>query len=314
MSVQPRKLVRAALHLLAVATLVVLTGVAIQAAAEAEERGRFPAPGRVVEIGGGQTVHLRTWGDGNHGPTIVAEASAGMFSSEWSWIGQALAADYRVVAADRPGLGWSAGGQHPRDALSAATGLTRALQIEGIDPPYVVIGHSFGGMTARVFADMHRSDVVGIALLDTTHPDGGGGQFYAAEYRRLAWIGHSGLNQLLPARSGWESLPAPEVDAAVAVSGWTSHLDATADEMAAWDATMQQVRDTGTFGEIPLLVVRGPGSPRDLELQRSLLGLSSESEFAQLENVSHVGMLINQPESDVLLNVLRPWLDSLRSG
>ncbi len=314
MSVRPRKLVRAALHLIAVAALVVLTGVAIQATAEAGQRGRFPAPGRVVDIGGGHTVHLRIWGETNSGPTIVAEASAGMFSSQWSWIGQALAADYRVVAADRPGLGWSVGGQHPRDALSAANALTRALQIEGIDPPFVVIGHSFGGMAARVFADLNRDDVIGIALLDTTHPDGGGGQFYAAEYRRLAWIGRSGLNQLLPGGpSGWESLPDHEVDAAVAASGWTSHLDATADEMAAWETTMQQVRGAGSFGDIPLLVVRGPGSARDLELQRSLLSLSSESEFVQLENVSHVGMLTNQSESDVLLEVLRPWLDIVRA-
>ena len=253
MSVRPRKLVRAALHLAAVATLVVLTGVAIQATAEAGQRGRFPAPGRVVEIGDGQTVHLRMWGEENGGPTIVAEASAGMFSSEWSWIGPSLASDYQVVAADRPGLGWSRGGQSPRDALSAATAVTRALRIAGVDPPYIVIGHSFGGMAARVFADMNRADVIGIALLDTTHPDGGGGRFYAAEYRRLAWIGHSGLNQLLPgAPSGWESLPDGEIDAAVAVSGWTSHLDATADEMAAWDTTMQQVRDAGSFGDIPL--------------------------------------------------------------
>ena len=54
MYLRPRKMVRAALHLIAVATLVVLTGVAIQATAEAGEQGRFPAPGHVVEIGDGQ--------------------------------------------------------------------------------------------------------------------------------------------------------------------------------------------------------------------------------------------------------------------
>jgi len=309
---RPRRYSRAALNLAVVAGVVVLSGIALQATVEAGERGRFPAPGQIVDLGDDGSVHIRVWGAPSSGPTIIVEASAGMFSSQWSWLGPALSDGYRVVATDRPGLGWSSGGQRPRDALAAATALSRALEIAGIEPPYVVVGHSFGGLTARVFADMKRDEVIGIVLLDTTHPDGGGGQLYAAEYRRLAWIGHSGINHVLPrGASGWESLPEEEVNAAVAVSAWTTHLDATADEMAAWDLTMEQVRAAGSFADIPLLVVRGPGSARDLELQRSLLGLSSRSQFVQLEGVSHVGMLTNQAESEILLAELRPWLDRL---
>jgi pimeloyl-ACP methyl ester carboxylesterase len=215
------------------------------------------------------------------------------------------------VSVDRPGLGWSAGGG-VRDALSAARALEEVLTQLGIQRPYVVVGHSFGGLAARVFADRNRDDVIGLALLDSTHPDGGGGAGFAALYRHAALLGHTGLLQLRPSgTTGLEGLPSQEVEAAVAVSRWTSHLDATAEELEAWDASTRQAREAGTFDELPLLIVRSPASQEHLALQRDMLGLSTQSEFVQLEGVSHIGMLTNRGESEILLAALRPWLDEV---
>jgi pimeloyl-ACP methyl ester carboxylesterase len=306
-----RRLSRALLHVLSVIALVVLSGITLQAVVEGAERERFPAPGLLIETGDGQVSHVRVWGADSDGPTIVAEASAGMTSSEWAWVGQALSDEFRVVAVDRPGLGWSRGGG-VRDAESAVRALEGVLVELGIEPPYVVVGHSFGGLAARVFADRQRDDVIGLALLDSTHPDGGGRDGFVATYRAAALIAHTGLLQLRPrAATGLEGLPPAEADAAVAVSGWTSHLDATAEEIEAWDASTAQARSAGRFDDFPLLIVRSPLSADHLELQRDLLNLSERSRFVQLQGVSHIGMLTNQPESEILLAELRPWLDEV---
>lgn len=308
-----RRLLRAALHVLAVFALIVMGGIALQGATEANERRLYPAPGLLVDLGDGRQVHMRTWGIGHPGhPTVVLEASAGMFSSEWAWIARDLSRDYRVVAVDRPGLGWSSAPFARRDAGAAARALGDALGQEGIEGPYVVVGHSFGGLAARVFADLRRDELAGLVLIESTHPDGGGGEMFARWYRHAALIGHTGLLQLVArGATGLENLPEEEVAPALAVSGWTSHLDATADEMDAWDVSTAQARDAGRFDEAPLLILTGPADGRFRELQLDLLALSTQSSFVELEGVGHISMLTFEPQSRLVIAELRRFLSRL---
>ncbi len=308
-----RRLLRATLHVLAVFALVVMSGITLQGVAEAGERRRFPAPGTLVDLGDGRQMHMRTWGEGAPGrPTIVLEASAGMFSSQWTWVATDLARDYRVVAVDRPALGWSIAPPGRRDVGAAANALSAALGATGVDGPFVVVGHSFGGLIARVFADLHRADLVGLVLADSTHPDGGGGEGFARLFRGAALIGHTGLNQLRSrGTTGLETLPAHEVEPALAVSGWTSHMDATADEMDAWDVSTAQVRQAGSFDDVPLLVLTRPADGRFLELQRDLLSLSSRSSHVELAGVGHISMLTDEAQSRLVIAALRDFLATL---
>jgi pimeloyl-ACP methyl ester carboxylesterase len=300
---------RAGLHVAGVALVIALSVMTVQANAEHASQAANPPPGQLVDIGDGQRLHLRTWGKANDRPTIILDVSAAQPSSIWAWIAQDLSATYRVVAYDRPGMAWSAN-VPGRDAQSAADALGRALERSGIGPPYVVVGHSFGGLSARVFAAEHRDEIRGLVLLDTTHPDPGGGGGFASIYRSEALRGHTGLLQLFPPDNWYVSLPAGETAGAYAVTLWTSHLDATAEELEQWDASVAEVLAAGGFGDLPLFVVSSTDSPAHLALQRDLAGLSNNSRFVQL-NTSHMAMLMDQTQASVTAQQMVEFLDSI---
>lgn len=281
----------------------------VQAAVEHDQRGRFPPPGQLVDIGGGEKIHLRTWGSASDRPTVLLFISAQTPSSAWAWIAQSLAEDYRVVAFDRSGMGWSTGGSGPRDADHAARALTSALAIAGIGPPYVVVAHSYGGFSARVFVGLHPDDVVAMVLLDTSHPDAPGSG-YGPLTRITALQGHAGLMVLFPPGNGFASLPDGEGDAAYAASLWTSHLDASSDELDTWNASAAQVRTAGTFGDLRLLVVAAYESEDQRRYQLDLVNLSSAGEFVAL-NVGHLQMLTEPDQAALVTDEMTQFLAAM---
>ena len=304
-------MLRASTRVLAVVGVLVLSGITVQARAEQAERGTHPPPGRLVDIGGGQLIHMRTWGESNDGPTIVLDVSGATPSSIWAWVGRALGEHHPVVAFDRPGMAWSRGPWAPRDAQHAADALASALTAANIPQPYVVVGHSYGGFSSRVFAGTYRDMVSGLVLLDTTHPDGGGEVAFATFYRIRAWLGHMGMFQLLPPPDSFSELPPEERASAHAVNAWASHLDTSAEELEAWPISAAQVRAVGSdFGDLPLLIVGGVGSPSHLDLQRDLTRLSSNSQFVEI-NADHMGMLVSRGQSELVVQQLEQFVDSL---
>jgi pimeloyl-ACP methyl ester carboxylesterase len=308
---QPRRplhrgVLRALLNVLAVVALIVAAGMTAQAWAEQSERGRFPPPGRLVDVGHGQFIHLRQWGETNGGPTVVLDISAAMPSSVWAWVGPPLAdRGYRVVAYDRPGMAWSYGTAQPRDARHAAEALRTALDRAAVTGPYVVVAHSYGAFSSRVFTGMNRDRVTALALLDSTHPHTGG-PVVAVPYRLQAWLGHTGLFQIAPPPNSFTSLPADEVDGANAVSHWTTHLDASAEELEEWDASAQQVQEFPSFGDLPVLVVSTSRSGVHFEQQQDLLEISTASRLLHID-ADHMGMLLSQPNAEQIVG----WIDEL---
>ena len=302
------RLLLALLHVLAVVVLIVLSGAAFQACVEQSERNRFPPPGQMVDVGAGQFIHLRQWGETNAGTTVVLDISASTVSSVWSWVGQGLAErGYRVVAYDRPGMAWSHGPPQPRDARHAADALEAALDARAIPAPYVVVAHSYGGFSARVFTGLNRDRVAGLVLLDTTHPEGDGWPVYGMVYRIQAWIGHSGLLHLFRRPNPFVGLPPQEVEAAYAVTHWTSHLDTTAEELEAWPASAAQVLEFGHFGDLPVLVVAGAGPVARLELQEDLVNVSDNSRFMRVD-ADHVGMLLDESHAQQLVEAIDQFI------
>jgi pimeloyl-ACP methyl ester carboxylesterase len=126
-----------------------------------------PPPGRLVDIGT-HRLHLLEKGQGT--PTIVFEAGLMSTLLSWSEIQRILAQSYRAVSYDRAGLGWSDPGPMPRTADRLVeelhTLLTRAL----IPPPYLLVGHSFGGLTMPLFAARYPQETAGVVLVDPVAP------------------------------------------------------------------------------------------------------------------------------------------------
>src|SRR3989441_3748262 len=99
-------------------------------------------------------------------PTVVFEAGFGAGLTSWSTVQSNIAKFAGTVSYDRAGIGQSEAGPKPRAAKQIALELHTALQNAGIGPPYVLVGHSFGGIYVRVFADMYPKEVAGMVLID----------------------------------------------------------------------------------------------------------------------------------------------------
>jgi pimeloyl-ACP methyl ester carboxylesterase len=103
---------------------------------------------------------------GQGSPAVIFEGGFGAGIASWSRVQKDVAAFTQTVSYDRAGLGQSDLGPRPRSAKQIATELHAVLQKSGFKPPYVMVGHSFGGIYVRVFADMYPNEVVGMVLID----------------------------------------------------------------------------------------------------------------------------------------------------
>ncbi len=125
-------------------------------------------PGRLVDAGG-LRLHLHCMGAG--GPAVVFEAALGGSSISWSLIQPEVARLTRACSYDRAGFGWSEAGPMPRTAGRVADELHVLLDRGGVAPPFVLVGHSFGGLVMRIFAARHPTEVAGLVLVDPAHPE-----------------------------------------------------------------------------------------------------------------------------------------------
>lgn len=99
--------------------------------------------------------------------TVILEAGVGDFSVDWSLVQPQVARFARVCSYDRAGSGWSDLGPRPRTRQQIVWELHSLLRKADVPPPYVLVGHSAGGLLARVYASAYRSEVVGMVLVDS---------------------------------------------------------------------------------------------------------------------------------------------------
>jgi pimeloyl-ACP methyl ester carboxylesterase len=128
----------------------------------------IPPPGQLVDIGT-HRLHLHCLGDGS--PAVVFDAALGASSLSWSLVHPAVARLTRACAYDRAGFGWSEAGPLPRTAGRIADELHVLLRSAGVVPPFILVGHSFGGLVARLFTARHRDDVAGLVLIEPAIPE-----------------------------------------------------------------------------------------------------------------------------------------------
>lgn len=142
----------------------------------------------LVEIGGGRRMWLACRGSG--APVVILEAGSGNDADNWDTAGlppgsaqtavlPGVAQFTRVCAYDRPGTvgrdleqrGRSDPAPMPRTAAEMVADLNAMLRAADVPGPYVLAGHSFGGLVARLYAATYPDDVVGLVLIDAAHED-----------------------------------------------------------------------------------------------------------------------------------------------
>lgn len=138
------------------------------AVGQKDKKPTYSPPGKLVDVGG-YRLHLNC--TGKSGPTVVLIAGGGDFSFDWGLVQPDLSRFTRVCSYDRAGTAWSDPGPIPRTMRQEAHELHMLLKAARIKAPFVLAGHSIGGLIARVFAEQHPDEVAGMVLVDPTHED-----------------------------------------------------------------------------------------------------------------------------------------------
>jgi pimeloyl-ACP methyl ester carboxylesterase len=102
---------------------------------------------------------------------VVFDAGIAASSLTWSRVQPAIAEWTRVFSYDRAGLAWSESTTIPRSIATLVSELRLLLQSAGLPPPYILVGHSFGGLVIRAFARAHLNEVAGLVFVDPLHPE-----------------------------------------------------------------------------------------------------------------------------------------------
>ncbi len=129
----------------------------------------YPAPGNLVDIGG-YKIHLLTAGEEKQCPTVVFFHGAGDIALHWNLVLPKVGEFARAVAVDHAGEGWSDHG-HGLALNQQVYDTYQALKKGGYKAPYIVVGHSLGGITANLFAATYKEEIGGVVMVDATHPD-----------------------------------------------------------------------------------------------------------------------------------------------
>lgn len=284
--------------------------------ARAALAGQYPAPGQLYDIGG-YRLHLRCAGQGE--PTVVLEAGLNDFSLQWSRAQPEVAAFARVCAYDRAGLGWSEPSPLPRTPDNMAGELHALLRTAGLPGPYVLVGHSYGGIVVRTFARRYPGEVAGLVLVDSAHDEhmarlpmlNKAAEQLGSQFRTLAALSRFGLLALAPEQIPARGLQGEALAQYRAVLASTGYFSAALAETQAF-YTAQKVVATrpGEFARMPLIVLsRGRADPIPAlsaaenaeyeqqwqQLQAELAGLASNSRQIIAEQSSHY-IQLDQPE------------------
>lgn len=291
---------------------------------EAVDAMTYPMPGQLIDVGG-HRLHLTCTGSGS--PTVVLEPGAGEMSSNLGWIIPAVARNTRVCAYDRAGRGWSEPADTPQDATQIATDLHTLLQRGHVPGPYVMAGHSFGGLYALTFAARYPDEVAGMVLVDSTAPasatkpraaspeDGGSYDVLGRVSALVSSTARFGLGRLY-AQLGSGGLPAEsqdEVDASTATAG---NLRSTIDEYVQANTSMEEAASLDDFADKPLAVLTaGSGSDAaHLASQNELATLSSNSVHRVIDGAVHEALVADEDAAASTTQAILDVVSSVRTG
>lgn len=225
-----------------------------------------PAPGELIDVGG-YSLHLYCTGEG--GPAVILDAGLGDWSINMANLQEQIAEFTQVCTYDRAGYGWSDVGPEPRTSQQIVDELAALLENGEVEPPYILAGHSFGGINVMMFAAQHPELVEAVVLLDASHPE----QMDAlnAEVPEIvaleesAAVAYQGMLEMAEAGA-----PVPqEMLDAFRPQGITDEqfeiwsqvvvqpksLRAMINELASLNDSLAQAQEVDTLGDIPLVVI-----------------------------------------------------------
>ena len=274
------------------------------------DESNYPPPGQILDVEG-RSIHLNCTGEGS--PTVVLESGLGGGSLDWGLVQPEVAMFSRVCSYDRAGIAWSSSSDGPRDAIKITDELHKLLGAAHIAPPFVLVGHSIGGVYVQMFAARFHNEVAGVVLIDSSHESqlsriSGIPGFVPYLAKASAPIGIARIVNNL------EDAPnfSPEAKAKrAALYSRNASVYASADEMSAISDSLAQLRDAPMrLGDKPLFVLsRGlrEGTSPEIEaawreLQIELADRSSNGKLVIAEKSGHY---IHFSEPELVVDAIR---------
>jgi pimeloyl-ACP methyl ester carboxylesterase len=290
-----------------------------QTLGEAADAKAYPMPGQLIDVDG-HRLHLRCTGSGT--PTVVLEPGAGEMSSNLGWIAPAVARNTRVCVYDRAGRGWSEPADTAQDGAQIATDLHTLLQRGHVRGPYVLAGHSFGGLYVLTFAARYPDEVAGMVLVDSTAPA-------SAANPGTPSPGHGGMSRVsalvsaaarlglgrLYAQSAFGSLPPRSRDEVRASVATPSTLGSTIDEYVQATVSSEQAAALGDFADKPLIVLTA-GRGHDAAwsaAQNRMARLSTNSVHRVIDGATHEDLIANQEDAAATTQAILEVVSSVRN-
>lgn len=247
--------------MLVIVVLVVATLLA-GAIAKANMARQNPAPGQLVDVGG-YKMHIYCTGQGS--PTVIMAAGFSEFSTTWAYVQPEVARFTRVCVYDRAGMGRSEPGKDARTATNMVKELHTLLANAQVEGPYLLVGHSMGGMLLRVYAFTYPEQVAGLVLVDSQHEDLPArfpkiqqvNEAYFKSFNTLSLLSSLGLMALMP-----QTIPDPPLPQELfaqyrtaLATGW--FFETTLAELNTMGQSTAEVRalQITSLGDLPLIVL-----------------------------------------------------------
>lgn len=301
-----------------------IAGMWYQAIAEGRDLRAHPMPGELIDVGLYQ-LHLYCTGSGF--PAVILESGLGDTYISWRKVQPKIAQFARVCSYDRAGLGFSDYTRHPSTSKYFAQELHTLLHNAGIPPPYVLVGHSMGGFTVRLYASLYRDEVAGMVLVDSSHPEQRTRLPPALNDMDATWLREQEFMEFtmpfgIPRLMGFCG---SEGEVRAAECNFHTVRESVA-ELKAVSESAAEAATAGKLGDMPLAVLSEdpdqpqPDLPEDLlkpasdawqQMQKELAQLSTRSTRVIAKNSGH---FIQFDRPDVVVEAVRKIVNQARQA
>lgn len=279
-----------------------------------------PMTGELVDVGD-HSLRIDCIGTGN--PTVVLESGLAESSFYWARISATVATTTKVCVYDRAGRGRSEAAAAPQDGLAVAADLHTLLSASGNPGPYVLVGHSSGGVYVRIFAAQYPDEGAGMVLLDSQPVDPFTSlpeypAFYNSTpfiYGILPSVARLGVLRLAYA-SAFGDLPAPAREEERADQASVRLQVSARDEVAQLRASLRQAMDLTSLDGLPLAVLTAGSEAQAgwVAAQGGLVSLSTNSVHRVLPDMTHTGLITSESGAAESSRAILDVVAAVRTG